>query len=95
MRGCSVNGTEIDEPSDIPWVNEADPAKNKKRFDMCVNRHHFNIRPFVDEDLHYIYEDMLDEAEKITRERLFAILKLKGNPVVKEKNKPKVIKRSK
>jgi len=77
MRGCFVNGVEIPELPDIPWINETDPSKNKKRFDMCTNRHHFNIRPFIDDDLHYVYEDKLDEAEIITRERLFAILKLK------------------
>jgi hypothetical protein len=77
MRGCYVNGVEITESPDIPWINEDDPEKNAKCFDMCVHNHHFNIRPLVDQDLHYIYEDKLDEAEIITRERLFAILKLK------------------
>jgi hypothetical protein len=92
MRGCFVNGVEIPELPDIPWINETDPSKNKKRFDMCTNRHHFNIRPFIDDDLHYVYEDKLDEAETITRERLFAILKLKGDIDGNNKNMQKTTK---
>lgn len=62
FKSGAMFGKDIDDEPDVPWV---EVSSNMKRFDTCANRHNCNIRPYVDYDEHYIYEDKVEE--EITR----------------------------
>lgn len=46
------------------------PDGSPARFDICVNGHEVNIRPYADPVEDYIYEDKLDEEIRKAKERL-------------------------
>lgn len=65
---------DIPDTPDVPWVNV---DWDKKRFDTCTNGHNINIRPYVDYDDHYIYDDMLGQRINELTGKLKDLKKLK------------------
>ncbi len=72
------SGKDIPDVPDLPWVKV---DFNMKRYDLCVNSHYFNIRPYVDYDKHYIYEGKVDGEIARLEKRITELREARENVV--------------